>query len=202
MTNEKTSPAWQLYQLKQRLDEWWELRSIKLQDNLPDDSFFSWLDSDWLKTTTEFIFWLIVFFLVGWLMLKMIDLAQKYWFKYQNKYSFNTINQQSKNKKVLPVNKWWKKSHNFAQQGNYRDAILCLYMAMLQRLNDAGVALHQLSRTDGEYLQIIQSLPNFNYYQILLINHQKLLFANQEATINMWQECQQAFEEINLNNVS
>jgi hypothetical protein len=69
-------------------------------------------------------------------------------------------------------------------------------MAMLQKLNDRGIAPHQLSRTDGEYLQIIQTLPNFNAYQILLINHQKLLFANQKATLNMWKECQQALGDI------
>jgi hypothetical protein len=75
-------------------------------------------------------------------------------------------------------------------------------MAMLQKLNDSDIAPHQLSRTDGEYLHIIQQLPNFNPYQILLINHQKLLFGNEEATSNMWQECQQAYRQIELTKIN
>lgn len=198
MTNEKNSLSWQLYQLNQRLKEWWELKTIELGNSLPDDDLFSWLDIDLLETIARFLFWLILFFIVIGFSLKIVDLLTRYFSKYKNQYKSNLIQKSSNNKLILPINKWLKRSHNFAQQGNYRDGIWCLYMAMLQRLNDQGIAPHQLSRTDGEYLKIIQSLPNFNYYQILLINHQKLLFANQEATVKMWEDCEQAFQKINI----
>lgn len=199
MTNQKNSLSWQLYQLKQRFDEWQELQARKLDENIPDIDLFSWLNNDLVESIARFLFWIIITFIFVLFAFKVTNLLIIYFNKYNNKYSQNKIQKKTKNQEILSVNNWLKKADYFQQKGNYRDAVWCLYMAMLQKLNDQGIASHQLSRTDGEYLQIIQTLPNFSPYQILLINHQKLLFANQEATLNMWEECQKAFQEINLN---
>ncbi|MEG3972103.1 MULTISPECIES: hypothetical protein [unclassified Microcoleus] len=56
------------------------------------------------------------------------------------------------------------------QQGKYRQACRCLYMALLQRLNDAGTVVYQPRRTDGEYLQLIQQLPQPVSYETLIRN--------------------------------
>ncbi|MEG4349975.1 DUF4129 domain-containing protein [Microcoleus sp. LAD1_D3] len=60
------------------------------------------------------------------------------------------------------------------QQGKYRQAYRCFYMALLQRLNDAGTVVYQPSRTDGEYLQLIEQLPQPAPYETLIKIHQQL----------------------------
>ncbi|MEG4005235.1 hypothetical protein QUA41_00410 [Microcoleus sp. Pol11C1] len=52
----------------------------------------------------------------------------------------------------MSVAKWLLRSQKLQQQGKYRQACRCLYLAALQPLNDAGTAIHQPSPTDGEYL--------------------------------------------------
>ncbi|NEQ27810.1 MAG: DUF4129 domain-containing protein, partial [Microcoleus sp. SIO2G3] len=96
----------------------------------------------------------------------------------------------------LSVAGWLERSQKFQQQGNYQEACLCLYRAMLQRLNDAGIAPHQSSRTDGEYLQLIRQLPQPQPYQTLLMTHQQLCFSNTEASPSVFEQCQQAYREI------
>jgi hypothetical protein len=198
MTNQKNSLPWQLDQLKQRFDEWIELQTIKLDNNLPEVDLFSWLNNYWVETIARFLFWIIIAFILGWLGFKTANFLEKYFQSLENKYNPTNIQQQNQQKSILSVHKWLTRSYNFQQQGNYRQAIWCLYMAMLQKLNDQGIAPHQGSRTDGEYLKIMGTLPNFSAYQTLFINHQNLLFANQEATLNMWKECQQAWEQIDF----
>jgi hypothetical protein len=199
MINEKNSLVWQLYQLQQRFDEWWELKAKELGKNLLDLDLFSWLNNDLLEIIARLLLEIIITLILIWFSFKFANFFSQYFQSLKNKYNQTTIQKQNNNKAILSVHKWLERSHHFKRQGNYRDAIWCLYMAMLQKLNDQGIAPHQLSRTDGEYVQIIQTLPNFNAYQILLINHQKLLFANQPATLNMWEECERAFLDLDLN---
>ena len=196
MTNEKNSLNWQLYQLRQRFDEWWDVNTRQWSKNIPDVDLFSWLDNDIAEITARVLFWIILAFLSSWIAIQLLRLLTKYSHGLKQRYNQSTIDTRHPATPRLSVSNWLKQAHYFQQQSNYRDAIRCLYMAMLQKLNDTGIALHQLSRTDGEYLQIIQQLPHCIPYQTLLIIHQQLLFGNQEATLAMWQECQQAYRQI------
>jgi hypothetical protein len=67
---------------------------------------------------------------------------------------------------------------------------------MLQQLNDAGIAPQQPSRTDGEYLQLTQDLPQQQSYQTLLAIHEQLCFGNVEISGSVFEECQEAYREI------
>jgi hypothetical protein len=196
MTNEKTSLSWQLSQLKQRFDEWWELNTQKMGDNIPNVDLFSWLNNYLIESIIKTIFWLTLTGLLIWIALKITRLIESYITNLNNRNNPTIIQERKQETVILSVNKWLKRADYFQQQGNYRDAIWCLYMAMLQNLNDSNIAPHQESRTDGEYLKIIQQLPNYLDYQTLLINHQKILFGNKEATINMWEESLQAYRKI------
>jgi hypothetical protein len=113
----------------------------------------------------------------------------------RNQLSESADKARTQNSEVLIAN-WLQRSQKFQQQGNYREACLCLYKAMLQRLNDTGIVKDQPSRTDGEYLQLVQQLPQPQPYQTLLITHQKLCFSNAEASPSLFDECQQAYREI------
>ncbi len=199
MINEKNSIPWQISQLQTRFQEWQELTLLNIGKNVPDINIFSWLNNAFLLSFFKILFWVIVIVLTLFLALKISQLLENYLNKTKNKYSKFTSVKENKKEKILSIDEWLKRANFFREKGNYRDGIWCLYMAMLQQLNDQKIILHQDSRTDGEYLTIIQNMPKIHNYQTLLISHQKILFANQEATLNMWEECKIAFEKIKFN---
>ncbi|HEY9669702.1 MAG TPA: DUF4129 domain-containing protein [Coleofasciculaceae cyanobacterium] len=190
---EKNSLGWQLGQLQQRVAEWIELKTAQ---SLPNVSMPPWWESPILEAIAKTVFWVIVGLLVafaGWLLWKLL-----------RPYVYSLINplNQPANKTTktaasdLSAAAWLQRSQKFQQQGNYSEACRCLYMAMLQRLNDSGIAPHQLSRTDGEYLQLIQQLQKPQPYQTLLTTHQQQCFSNTEVTSSVFEQCQQAYREI------
>lgn len=195
---EKNNLGWQLNQLQQKIGEWWELQLSKWKINLPeipDNQVLPWLDSQLSQAFAKIGFWVVLAILLGWIGLKITRLARFYLYSGQNQQP-QTVISNSKRDTLLSVAQWLARSQQFQQQGNYQDACLCLYQAMLQQLNDTGIAPHQNSRTDGEYLQIIEQLPRPLPYQTLLITHQQLCFGNAQATPTLLETCKQAYREI------
>ncbi|HEY9905306.1 MAG TPA: DUF4129 domain-containing protein [Candidatus Sericytochromatia bacterium] len=192
---EKNSLGWQLYQLQQRIGEWWELQTSRFVPNLPNTSSPSWLKSPLLWTIAKVAFWLVLAFLLSWAALQIMRRLSPYFYGWRNQLHKSTDKARTPNSEAS-VTSWLQRSQKFQQQGNYREACLCLYMAMLQRLNDTGIAKDQASRTDGEYLQLVQQLPQPQPYQTLLMTHQELCFSNTEASRSLFDECQQAYREI------
>jgi len=193
---EKTSFGWQLSQLQQRVGEWWELQTSRFAPNLPDVSVPSWLDSRVVWIIAKAAFWVILALLLSWAALQIMRLLSPYFYTLTNQLSQPADRATKTSDSELSVAGWLQRSQKFQQQGNYREACLCLYMAMLQRLNDTGLVPHQSSRTDGEYLQLIQQLPKPTPYQTLLVTHQELCFSNTEASRSVFDECQEAYREI------
>jgi hypothetical protein len=193
---EKTSFGWQLSQLQQRVGEWWELQTSRFAPNLPDVSVPSWLDSPLMWTIAKAAFWVILALLLSWAALQIMRLLSPYFYTLTNQLSQPADRVTKTSDSELSVAKWLQRSQKFQQQGNYREACLCLYRAMLQRLNDTGLVPHQSSRTDGEYLQLIQQLPKPTPYQTLLVTHQELCFSNTEASRSVFDQCQEAYREI------
>lgn len=192
---EKNSLGWQLAYMQQQLGEWWELQTSRFAPNIPNMSLPSWLSSSLLWTIVKITFWLLLAFVLSWIVVWMMRRLSPYFYSLRNQWR-----EESEPGKIisreLTIRDWLKQSQKFQQQGNYREACLCLYKAMLQQLNDSGIATHQSSRTDGEYLQLIQQLPKSSPYQILLMTHQQLCFSNIEASLSLLEECQQAYREI------
>ncbi len=192
---EKNSLGWQLYQLQQRVGEWWELQTSRFVPNVPNASLPSWLKSPLLWTIAKIAFWVLLAWLLSWAALRIMRRLSPYFYGLRNQLSESADKARAQNSEVLIAN-WLQRSQKFQQQGNYREACLCLYRAMLQRLNDTGIAKDQPSRTDGEYLQLVQQLPQPQPYQTLLLTHQELSFSNAEASPSLFDECQQAYREI------
>ena len=191
---EQTNLGWQLQQLQKQLGEWIELQFN--QRHLPDWSLPAWLKNlsfpNWLPKA---VFWGIVAFLVIW----MSSQLWRLWGSSLNALAWklqNLAQQPSTQVSELTVSDWLKRSQIFQRQGNYTDACRCLYMAMLQQLNDTGIIPHQPSRTDGEYLQLIQDLPQYRSYETLLTTHEKACFGNTEISTLEFEECQQAYRAI------
>jgi Domain of unknown function (DUF4129) len=184
---EKNSPEWQLHLLQQRLGEWLErLFGATDRARLPNWSLPEWI--------MRLLFWVIAGLLIGWLSWQVYQLARPY-------FRAMTITQTGQSDRrsagsPLTVAAWLQRSRTFAQQGNYREACRALYMAALQRLNDAEPIPHEPSRTDGEYLQIVQALPRSAPYQVLIRTHEQLCFDNADISVDAFDRCQQAYREI------
>lgn len=193
---EKDNFGWQLSQLQQRFGEWWELQFSRFAPDAPKASLPSWWDSPMLQMLVKAVFWIIVGLLVAWVGWLIWRLLRPYIYSLTNSLHQSTKKADQTPAQELSVVRWLQRSQKFQQQGNYREACQCLYMAMLQRLNDSGVAPHQPSRTDGEYLKLVQQLPQPRPYRTLLMTHQQLCFSNTEASSSDFEQCQQAYQEI------
>ncbi len=193
---EKNNWGWQLSQLQQRIGEWWELQTSRFSPDIPNLSVPSWLKSPLLWLIAKAAFWVLLAFLLSWAALQIMRSLSPYVYSLRNQLNQSIDKATKTSASESSVANWLQRSQKFQQQGNYREACLCLYMAMLQRLNDSGIAPHQPSRTDGEYLQLIQQLPQPQPYQTLLMTHQELCFSHTEASSSVFEQCQEAYREI------
>lgn len=193
---EKNNLGWQIGQLQQKFQEFWELQTYNLANNIPDLSLPSWLDSPITQQFTKVIFWLMVAAIVIWLTWKILPFLRSYIRNLKKRLERSVDRTPTKLVKERSIAQLLSKAQKYKQQGNYREAIFCFYLAMLQRLNDSGTIPHQSSRTDGEYLQLIQSLPQAQPYQILFATHQQLCFGNAEASIDLLEQCQKAYQNL------
>ncbi len=189
---EKTNLGWQLGQSQQRLQEWWELKTAQ---NMPNVKLPSWFDSPILWAIAKVAFWVILALLAVWASWQIWQ-QLRFYVHNSKKRNQTTDGSGKQTIKDLSVAEWLLRSQKLQQSGKYRQACRCLYMAALQRLNDAGTAIHQTSRTDGEYLQLIQQLPQPAPYETVISIHQQLYFGNAEASQSTFEQCQQAYQQI------
>ena len=185
---EKNSLGWQLLQLQQQVGEWWEFQ-LSRSPNLPSPPGLA----GWAVDLFKLIAWLILGLVLFWLVWQLWRVLKPYL------YSFISPTATTKVTKVpneLTAEAWFARSQSYFNQGNYREACRCIYMAMLQHLHETGIALHQIGRTDGEYLQLVNSLPKSSSYQTLITTHEQLCFGNAEILPETFERCQQAYREI------
>ncbi|MEA5468624.1 DUF4129 domain-containing protein [Spirulina sp. 06S082] len=190
---QKNSLGWQWRKLQQRFYEWLTLKDPNNTDTDTDTS--SWFDSPIWEILAKGIFWLVVVSLSVWVLWVLWQLLEPYLY---TAFKSPGQSQQTRGKIIKEVSAsiWVARAKKAQERGNYREACICLYMAMLQRLDETGIAPHQPSRTDGEYLQIVGELPKPEPYQILLATHQALCFGNTEPTRSLFQQCQNAYDRV------
>lgn len=191
----QNSLVWRSHLLQQRIQEWWELQSSRLADNTPDVPILD-LDAEWLRLVVKFLLWSITAAILVWLTWQLWLLFRPYirtWQK-QQQQSRQLSNQQTVIE--LSIDEWLERSQDFQKQRDYRQAIFCLYQAMLQQLSDRDIIPNLSSRTDREYLKLIQQsqISPSQSYQLLLNTHEQLCFTNQDPDESLWQQCQQAFQ--------
>lgn len=191
-TFEKTSLSWQIRQLQQRMGEALERLFAREDQN---DVNFNWQLPDWLE---EALFWLIAIGLILWAGWQLYKLLQPYFSSY---FQPNTPTPPLPPGRTveLTASDWLKRSRQSQQQGNYREACRALYMAALQQLNDKDLIRQELSRTDGEYLNLIQDLQNLSAsqpYQTLIHIHERLCFSDTTISAEVFDRCWAAYREI------
>ncbi|AFY83643.1 DUF4129 domain-containing protein [Oscillatoria acuminata] len=186
---ENDSIGWQIQLLRQNISEWWELQTSKLE--LPE--FPQWQMSG-LDQVARVIGWTIAILVAIWFSWRLADLLVPYLYRIFGPTAVRV--QETTLTPRLSVEEWLKRSRQFQKGGNYGEACRCLYLAMLQGLNDRGIIPHQPSLTDREYQALLQQDIQNNAYQTLLQTHEKFYFGNQVITSDTWSECQQAYREI------
>jgi hypothetical protein len=184
---EKTSWRWQLEQLQQQLGEWIEVK-LRFDDrDLNFDLFPPWLGPLLIR-----LVWLILAGVVLWFGYRVIYPYWQQWVQ-QNRQPKSDLVQPVQ---VLTVGELLEKSQQFQRQGDYTQASRWLYLAMLQRLNDADLIPHQFSRTDREYIDVLSTVPIVNVGEVLVSIHEQLHFGNRQIAIEDFDRCQQAYRQI------
>ncbi|EKQ69435.1 hypothetical protein OsccyDRAFT_2063 [Leptolyngbyaceae cyanobacterium JSC-12] len=186
---EKNSLDWQLHLWQIRIAEWVErlFQSSNNNPSLPNWSFPEWL--------LQRLFWALAIALSLWALWQLYSILAPYLGT-----SILANSQQPTATTSHPERRttaeWHQRSRLLAQQGNYREACRALYQATLQHLDIAGLIPGEASRTDGEYLRRLQTLPNPHPYQILIRTHEQLCFSHMEVTQETFEHCEQAYREI------
>jgi Domain of unknown function (DUF4129) len=185
---EKTSWRWQLDRLLQQMGEWIEVKLRSDDRDLNLDIFPPWLGPLLIR-----LVWLILAGLAIWIGYRII---YPYWQRWvaQNHQSKFTVDRQPE--RVYTVAELLAQSQQFQQAGDYTQASRWLYLAMLQRLNDAKLIPHQFSRTDREYLQLLRTVPVVNVGEILVSIHEQLHFGDRTISSADFDRCQQAYRQI------
>ena len=185
--------GWRIDLVKQRFNEWIEFKTSQL-DTSWDLGF---LESKLLWQIIKFCLWSIIAVLLVWLTWQLWLWLRPYWKRWQRSDRHVTSNTSIKTPQ-LSVADWVERSQTARLEGNYRQAIFCLYQAMLQLLDERRIVHHQSSLTDEEYrrsllkMQVSPSQP----YEFLLSIHQRLCFSKVEADRFLFEQCQQAYKQI------
>ncbi|WP_204368606.1 DUF4129 domain-containing protein [Neosynechococcus sphagnicola] len=118
-----------------------------------------------------------------------------------------TANPESPPPPTLPPRRpasWLQAAQAFYRQGNYREACRALYLATLQQLHETHLIPHQASRTDGEYLQLVEALymtavlPHIQPLQTLIQTHERSHFSPDPISRQEYDGCWQAYQQLQL----
>ncbi|GAA6616245.1 DUF4129 domain-containing protein [Scytonema sp. NUACC26] len=195
---EKTSWNWQFTQLQQQVGEWieYQFSGFQFKPELPN----GWQISPWLFNALNFIFWLLLSLFLLWVGWRLWRSLNPYLYAWLAKINHSRGSSNKGKESEVSVAIWLGRSQEFYRQGNYSEACRCLYFAMLQHLHDRGVLPHKPSRTDGEYLQLLQmSVTPVQPYETLITTHEQLCFSNVDVNSENYEHCQQAYEELSAN---
>lgn len=135
---EKTNLGWQLQQLQQRLVEWLELQLSQLRPSLPGIPNVS--TPEWLNSLTWLLVRVAFWVILGWVLIRLVLWLMPKMLAYWNSLNLKTGKQATAASGELTAEGWLLRSRQLYRQGEYRDAARALYMAMLQQLNDSGIA--------------------------------------------------------------
>ncbi|MBE7380878.1 MAG: DUF4129 domain-containing protein [Leptolyngbya sp. SIO1E4] len=184
-----SSLAWQIRHLAKNLSEW-----IRLQLVFPDvPDLPSWEYPPWIG---RFLLGLAVIGGVLWLAWVLVQLVDRYLMNRaqlpQSQLHVQTVHPPP----ARTAADWMRQAQRFEQQRNWQEACRAIYLAALQLLHERDWISHQFSRTDGEYLQAIQTLKQPRPLQLLIRTHERSHFGAAPLTAENLHRCRQAYQEI------
>ncbi|GAB4467567.1 MAG: DUF4129 domain-containing protein [Elainellaceae cyanobacterium] len=189
----KNSPDWQLQRSLRQAGEWIEWVLFGNNPNRP--SFSGWIPPGWLL---QGLFWLIVGLLATWTAWLLVQWLRPYWEAFQLRQGRAIAPAPAAQQPDLTVAEWLARSQTAQRQGDYREACRALYHAALHRLSDRHQISPLPSRTDGEYLSLVNALPNARPYHVLIRTHERLCFSPAPVSAAAFEQCERAYREISL----
>lgn len=187
-----TSWGWQWRQARQWVGEWLELQltASPLDDwDLPD-----WLPPLWMQ---QAILGFVLGALLAWLGLLGWQMTRRYYHQWQRRSSPVVAASRDRDPDTLrTVRQWLVRSQQYQQQGRYRDACDALYRALLHHLDETQIVPQLASRTDREYLYLLQTHPQFASYQTVIQTHEQVHFGGLAPSPETWQRCQPAYQAL------
>jgi len=180
----KNSLGWQLQKLTQWAEEGLErlFSGGKSSSAAPPPQLPEWL--------LEAIFWLLALAAISWLGWQLYQIIRPYW---------DSLRIQAGSRRIesnQPATDWLQQAKLAQAEADYGSACRALYMAALQRLSEQSLINQQLSRTDGEYLNLLQNLLLPQPYQVLIQTHERLQFDRFSASAELYAECWRAYQMI------
>ncbi len=190
--------GWRIYLIKRRIGEWIEYKTSQLNT---DSWELGWLKSKLLWQIIKFCIWLLLAILLVWLTWQLWLGLRPYWKGWQRKNNHYSIIDKPTSTLKLSRADWLERSQAARIEGNYRQAIFCLYQAMLQLLDEREIIAARSSLTDEEYRRSLskQDLSSLQAYELLLSSHQRLCFGRAQADRSLFEQCQQAYKQIEVN---
>jgi len=186
---EKDSFGWRMHQWQMRIGEW--IERLFDRDDRPQQNWQ--LSEEWLR----FGFYLIVGVFILWGLWQLYRLLRPYGFSLLQPQRGTTLEGTPRSSQPdLTASQWLGRSQALAHQGNYREACRSLYLSMVERLHESEIIPRDRSRTDGEYRQLIQILPNVDPYETLIQTHERLCFSDAEVSASLFQQCHQAYQQL------
>ena len=187
-----TNWSWQLRHLGNNLSEWIQFQlSRRGQDSREPPPTFEF--PDWVG---ELLFWVAITVVVIWVALLIVQLIDKYRARRVGQPLGRIATQAITPEPARTAADWVRQARQFERHGNWQEACRAFYLAALQLLNDRDWLPHQLSRTDGEYLQAIQKFKQPRPLQLLIRTHERSHFGGESLTAENLQHCRQAYGEI------
>jgi hypothetical protein len=186
-TYQKSNLAWEIQQLVQNGREWLEWQTGRFWDrvpqvDLPEIKNWEW----WESLILHGLLWLGIALAIAIIFLNRKSL-QRYW---RNLTEVDL----SPNFPATPpgASYWAKLAQQAARNGDYYQACRHLYLAMLQMLQEQQLADQTPGRTDREYQRLTEQLPQASAYATVFTIHQALCFGQQQASLQLFQDCQEA----------
>jgi hypothetical protein len=182
---------WQWRQTQQRFSEW--LEQLTPQSPQPQRPRLGW-NLEWLP---ELVTWWVAALLLVLLGILLFRAWQRGWLWWLGR----ELQPKPEPLPEVPIyrtrslNEWQREAQKLQQQGDFTEAARALYFAMLNYLDDRKLVPQQLSRTDGEYRQLVKPLAGAQAFQTLLQTHEQIEFAGLQVSSAQYQQCQQAYHE-------
>jgi hypothetical protein len=194
---EKTNWDWQSSLFLRQAGEWIEYQLSRFEGTIPNWSLPGWsINAESVLKLLNFLFWFLVCLFLAWLIWQLWREFSPYLYSWLGNGNFQGKTTKNNSTELTSAG-WLARSQEFYRQGNYHEACRCLYLAMLQQLHDRNVLPHKKSRTDGEYLQILQlSVTPMQPYETLITTHEQLCFNSAELLPENYQQCEQAYQQI------
>jgi hypothetical protein len=188
---QKSDWGWQWEQTQQRFWEWLERQLNRPSKPQPQNK--PGLNLEWLA---EYITWLLIGLLIMFglvLLWQLYQAGQRWWARRQLREERTIV--ETPVYRTRSVAEWQQLAQQAQQRGDRNEAVRSLYFAMLNSLHERQIIPSQLSRTDGEYQQLVKPLPQSQSFQLLLSTHEQIEFAGVEVSETDYKACQNAYHQ-------